>query len=97
MTALSEIKERFRPVLAELTENVDAALAMIRPAQDAKFGDFQANGAMSLAKPLGPGLGASNDPHRGWLLSQPRLKDGSLPADTIFAQVCITRDSEVIR
>ena len=53
MTALSEIKGRFRPVLAELTDNVDAALAMIRPAQDAKFGDFQANCAMSLAKPLG--------------------------------------------
>ncbi|MHC4879725.1 MAG: arginine--tRNA ligase [Planctomycetota bacterium] len=53
MTALSEIKARFQPVLAELTDNVVAALAMIRPAQDAKFGDFQANCAMSLAKPLG--------------------------------------------
>ena len=53
MTALSEIKERFRPVLSELTGDVESALAMIRPAQDAKFGDFQANCAMSLAKPLG--------------------------------------------
>ncbi|MBI1310548.1 arginine--tRNA ligase [bacterium] len=53
MTALSEIKERFRPALANLTADVEAALAMIRPAQDAKFGDFQANCAMSLAKPLG--------------------------------------------
>ncbi len=53
MSVLTEIRNRFRPALAGLTADVDAALGMIKPAQDAKFGDFQANFAMSLAKAAG--------------------------------------------
>jgi arginyl-tRNA synthetase len=53
---LAQLKERFRPVLAPLAGS-DAKLAellgMIRPAQDAKFGDYQANFAMPLGKTLG--------------------------------------------
>jgi arginyl-tRNA synthetase len=40
-------------VLAEFTDDVESALGMIRPSQDPKFGDFQANCAMSLAKKAG--------------------------------------------
>ena len=53
MNLLSEIKGRFLPALAGLSGDVAALLDMIRPAQDAKFGDFQANFAMPLAKQLG--------------------------------------------
>ncbi|MCU0879372.1 MAG: arginine--tRNA ligase, partial [Pirellulaceae bacterium] len=56
MNLLAQLKERFRPVLAPLAGS-DAKLAellgMIRPAQDAKFGDYQANFAMPLGKTLG--------------------------------------------
>lgn len=50
MSALQEIRNRFAPVLAGLTDDVDASLSMIRSSQDPKFGDFQANCAMPLAK-----------------------------------------------
>ena len=50
MSALQEIRKRFAPVLAGLTDDVDASLSMIRSSQDPKFGDFQANCAMPLAK-----------------------------------------------
>lgn len=53
MSALAEIRTRFQSVLAELTDDVDTALGMIRPSQDPKFGDFQANCAMPLAKKAG--------------------------------------------
>ena len=53
MSALAEIRSLFEPVLAELTDDVDTALGMIRPSQDPKFGDFQANCAMPLAKKAG--------------------------------------------
>jgi len=53
MSALAELRTRFQPVLAEFTDNVESALGMIRPSQDPKFGDFQANCAMSLAKKAG--------------------------------------------
>jgi arginyl-tRNA synthetase len=53
MSVLTEIRNRFRPALVGLTSDVDAALGMIKPVQDAKFGDFQANFAMSLAKAVG--------------------------------------------
>ena len=49
---LTELKRRFRPALAELVGNPDDLLAMIMPAKDAKFGDYQANFAMSLGKQL---------------------------------------------
>lgn len=53
MSALQEIRKRFTPVLAGLTDDVEASLAMIRSSQDPKFGDFQANCAMPLAKKSG--------------------------------------------
>lgn len=53
MSILTELRNRFRPVLSELTSDVDAALGMVLRAQDGKFGDFQANCAMPLAKALG--------------------------------------------
>ena len=53
MNILSELKSRFRAVLSELVEDPTELLGMIRPAQDAKFGDYQANVAMPLGKTLG--------------------------------------------
>ena len=53
MNILPELQARFRVVLAELVDDPSDLLAMIRPAQDAKFGDYQANCAMPLAKRLG--------------------------------------------
>lgn len=53
MSILTELRNRFRPVLADLTADVDSALGMVLRAQDGKFGDFQANCAMPLAKALG--------------------------------------------
>ena len=53
MSALQEIRDRFTPVLAGLTDDVEASLSMIRSSQDPKFGDFQANCAMPLAKKSG--------------------------------------------
>ncbi|MEI7700043.1 MAG: arginine--tRNA ligase [Planctomycetia bacterium] len=53
MNLLSLIRQRFGPALSELVPDVSPLLDMIRPAQDAKFGDFQANFAMPLAKQLG--------------------------------------------
>jgi arginyl-tRNA synthetase len=53
MSALQEIRKRFAPVLAGLTDDVEASLSMIRSSQDPKFGDFQANCAMPLAKKSG--------------------------------------------
>ncbi|MFT5323706.1 MAG: arginyl-tRNA synthetase [Planctomycetaceae bacterium] len=53
MSALQEIRNRFTTVLAGLTDDVEASLSMIRSSQDPKFGDFQANCAMPLAKKSG--------------------------------------------
>jgi len=53
MNILSELKSRFRSVLSEFVEDPADLLGMIRPAQDAKFGDYQANVAMPLGKTLG--------------------------------------------
>lgn len=53
MNALSEIKARFLTVLANVSEQPESLLGMIRPAGDPKFGDYQANFAMSLGKQLG--------------------------------------------
>ena len=52
MNILSELKDRFRASLAPLVDDPTELLAMIRPAQDAKFGDYQANCAMPLGKRL---------------------------------------------
>jgi arginyl-tRNA synthetase len=56
MNALSEIRYRFANVLAAfpgISGDIEESLNMIRPAQDVKFGDYQANCAMSLAGRLG--------------------------------------------
>jgi len=56
MKFLTEIKARFKPALALLVdgpEQVDPLLAMIKPTQDDKFGDYQVNCAMALGKKLG--------------------------------------------
>ena len=54
MRILGELRSRFRVVLDGLIdESPDELLGMIRPAQDARFGDYQANCAMPLGKQLG--------------------------------------------
>lgn len=53
MNTLDTIKLRFRAALADLTDDPDTLLAMIRPTQDDSFGDYQANCAMPLGKKLG--------------------------------------------
>jgi arginyl-tRNA synthetase len=53
MNILNTLQQRFAAALAEFTADPAPFAAMVRPAQDAKFGDFQANCAMPLAKQLG--------------------------------------------
>src|SRR5438552_18762521 len=53
MNPLPLIQDKFRQALAGVVADVEPYAAMIKPAQDAKFGDYQANFAMSLAKVLG--------------------------------------------
>jgi len=50
---LNILKHRFDFALRFLVEDTVAYLEMIRPSQDPKYGDFQANMAMPLAKKLG--------------------------------------------
>ena len=53
MNILQELKQRFQATLTQLVDDPSAELEMIRPAQDARFGDYQANCAMPLGKKLG--------------------------------------------
>lgn len=53
MNLLNLIRQRFVGPLSRLVTDTAPVLDMIRPAQDPKFGDFQANCAMPLAKQLG--------------------------------------------
>jgi len=56
MNLLVEVRKLFEPILAELVperSELPRFLDMIKPSQDAKNGDYQANLAMPLAKPLG--------------------------------------------
>ena len=53
MNALTELQQRFRLALAGLSDDPESLLEMIRPAQDARFGDYQANCAMPLGKQSG--------------------------------------------
>ncbi len=53
MDILGELRQRFRTALAGITAEPEPLLEMIRPAAEPKFGDYQANFAMSLAKQLG--------------------------------------------
>ena len=52
MTILTELKKRFRMALVGLVDSPDEYLDQIRPSQDPKFGDYQANLAMPLGKQL---------------------------------------------
>ncbi|HEY4761482.1 MAG TPA: hypothetical protein VIH42_12950, partial [Thermoguttaceae bacterium] len=52
MNILPELKSRFRTALTGLIDSPDDYLDQIRPSQDAKFGDYQANMAMQLGKKL---------------------------------------------
>ena len=53
MNLLALVQERFRAALNGLVDDVEPYVAMVKPAQDAKHGDYQANCAMTLAKALG--------------------------------------------
>ena len=56
MNILPELKDRFRTALeTQSTDSLDldSLLEMIRPAQNAQFGDYQANMAMPLGKKTG--------------------------------------------
>jgi arginyl-tRNA synthetase len=52
MNLLHLVQERFHAALAGLVPDPGPCAAMVKPAQDPKFGDYQFNGAMSLAKAL---------------------------------------------
>jgi arginyl-tRNA synthetase len=52
MNLLARLRELFVPALPEGADAADFAAA-VRPATDPKFGDYQANGCMALAKSLG--------------------------------------------
>ncbi|MEZ6095576.1 MAG: arginine--tRNA ligase [Pirellulaceae bacterium] len=53
MNLLSEIRNRFNGPLSDITPKPEEFLGMVRPAQDARHGDYQANFAMPLSKPAG--------------------------------------------
>ena len=53
MNILAELRSRFDSALATFTDETATFSAMVKLAQDAKFGDFQANCAMPLAKQCG--------------------------------------------
>jgi arginyl-tRNA synthetase len=52
MNILAELQNRFRAALAGLVDDPAELLLMVRPSQDPKFGDYQANFAMPLGKRL---------------------------------------------
>ncbi|MFO0914564.1 MAG: arginine--tRNA ligase [Pirellulales bacterium] len=52
MSVLRELQRRFAEALGDWLDGAPELLEMIRPAQDAKFGDYQANLAMPLGKKL---------------------------------------------
>ena len=53
MSILLELADRFRRVLSDLVDDPEPLLEMLRPSQDPRFGDYQANFAMPLGKRLG--------------------------------------------
>jgi arginyl-tRNA synthetase len=53
MNMLAELRARFAAALSTLIPDPGPFAGIVRPAQDAKFGDIQANCAMPLAKQLG--------------------------------------------
>jgi arginyl-tRNA synthetase len=53
MNLLHFLKQQFHQALQELVAEPAPFVAMVKPAQDARHGDYQANCAMALAKQLG--------------------------------------------
>ena len=53
MNILVELQQRFAAALAGMVDDPAPLVALVRPSQDAKFGDYQANFAMPLGKQLG--------------------------------------------
>lgn len=53
MSILADLKAGFRVAVGEFSTAPDELLDLIRPSQDPKFGDYQANLAMPLGKRLG--------------------------------------------
>src|SRR5579872_4489783 len=52
MDFLSELRSRLKAAISSLTEATDSYVEMLKPSQDSRFGDFQANCAMPLAKQI---------------------------------------------
>jgi arginyl-tRNA synthetase len=50
MNLLAELRSRLRTALVSFTDAPDSFVEMLKPTTDTKFGDFQANCAMPLAK-----------------------------------------------
>src|SRR5262249_2337762 len=55
MNVLQELRARFVSALSGLADDPATLAAMVKPAQDARFGDYQANCAMPLARQHGGG------------------------------------------
>lgn len=53
MNILTKLRDRFHSALDGIVDDPTDLLDMVRPAQDARFGDYQANCAMPLGKRLG--------------------------------------------
>ena len=53
MNILKELRNRFRTALTGWVDDPEPLVAMIRPAQDARHGDYQANCAMPMKKIVG--------------------------------------------
>src|SRR5579872_1000874 len=53
MNILQELRSRFLSALQGLSDDPAPLAALVKPAQDARFGDYQANCAMPLAKQHG--------------------------------------------
>ncbi len=53
MNLLWELRRRFERALEPVTKDPATLAGLVKPTQDARFGDFQANCAMPLAKELG--------------------------------------------
>lgn len=53
MNTLLELRRRFHDALSALVDDPGDLLDLIRPAQDTRFGDYQANCAMPLGKRMG--------------------------------------------
>ena len=52
MNVHAEIRNRFLSALSPLTDQPETYADMVRPSQDPKFGDYQANCAMPMKKEI---------------------------------------------